>query len=100
VDKTQLFQFLSAQDASVLLDLLSTAYDEMDRHQRRAVFGRHVRTLPSAPVDGEVLLDEARLFHRDSLAEVYYTPFDINSKNWMHIPDETEEWFERKGIKP
>jgi len=100
VDKTQLFQSLATQDASVLLDLLSTAYDEMDRHQRQTVFDGHVRTLPPAPVDGEVLLDEVRLFQRDSLAEVYYAPFDINSKNWMHVPDETEEWFERKGTKP
>jgi hypothetical protein len=97
MDKTQLFQFLSTQDSSVLLRLLSMAYDEMNHRQRCAVFGGYVKTLPPAPVDGEVLLDEIELFHRESLAEVYYAPFDVNSKNWTHIPNETEEWFERIG---
>jgi hypothetical protein len=97
MDKTRLFQFLSTQEASVLLDLLSVAYDEMSRDQRQAVFGRYVRTLPPAPVEGEALLAKVEEFRRESLAGVYYAPFDINSKNWMHIPDETEEWFERLG---
>jgi hypothetical protein len=97
MDKTRLFQFLSTQDSSVLLDLLSTAYDEMDRNQREAAFGRYARALPPVPVEGEVLLDEVESFRRESLAGVYYAPFDINSKNWMHVPDETDEWFERLG---
>jgi hypothetical protein len=97
MDKTHLFQFLSTRDVSFLLDLLSTAYDQMDRDQRRWVFGELVAKLPPALVDGEVLLDEVEEFRRESLAEVYYAPFDINSKNWTHIPEETEEWFERLG---
>lgn len=97
MDKTQLFQFLSTQDSPVLLDLLSAAYDEMNRDQRQAVFGRHARALPPAPVEGETLLNEVEQFRRQSLAEMYYAPFDINSKNWMDVPEETEEWFERIG---
>jgi hypothetical protein len=97
MDKTQLFQFLSTQAASSLLDLLSTAYDQMNIDQRRWVFGKLVDELPPAPVDGEVLLDEVELFQRESLAGIYYEPFDINSKNWTYIPEETEEWFERLG---
>jgi len=97
MDKAQLWEYLSSQDAAALLDLLSKAYDEMDRDQRKAVFGRLVRTLPPAPVEGAELLDKVKDFHRESLAGVYYEPFDINSKNWMHIPEGTEEWFERLG---
>jgi len=97
MDKKRLFQFLSTQDASYLLDLLGTAFDHMNRDQRRWVFGALVEKLPPAPVDGEVLLDEVQVFQRESLAEVYYAPFAINSKNYMHIPEETEEWFERLG---
>ncbi len=58
MDKAQLWECLSSQDTAALLDLLSKAYDEMDRDQREAVFGRLVRTLPPAPVEGEELLDE------------------------------------------
>jgi hypothetical protein len=97
MDKTQLLQFLSTQEATVLLDLLSVAYDEMSRDQQQVVFGRYVRALPPAPVEGEALLTEVEEFRRESLTGVYYAPFDINSKNWMHVPDETEEWFERLG---
>jgi hypothetical protein len=97
MDKTQMFQFLSTQDASSLLDLLSTAFDQMSIDQRRRVFGKLVDKLPPAQVDGKVLLDKAEQFRRDSLAGMYYEPFDINSKNWTYIPEETEEWFERLG---
>jgi len=97
MDKARLFQFLQTQDSSVLLNLLSAAYDEMNRDQRQAVFGRHARALPPAPVEGEALLNEVEQFRRESLAEVYYAPFDVNSKNWMDVPDETKEWFERIG---
>ena len=53
MDKTRLFEFLSAQDAPFLLDLLSTAYDQMAPDQRRRVFGKLIEELPPAPVDGE-----------------------------------------------
>ena len=97
MDKTRLFQFLSDQDAAFLLDLLSTAYDRMNRDQRRWVFGKLVEELPPAPVDGKVLLEETEDFQRKSLASVYYEPFDINSENWTYVPEETKEWFERLG---
>ena len=97
MDKARLLQFLSTQDVSVLLDLLSKAYDEMAHDQRQDVFGKYARSLPPVPVDGEALLGEIERFHRRSLAGVYYAPFDINSKNWRHVPEETKEWFERLG---
>jgi hypothetical protein len=31
----------------------------------------------------------------ESLAGEFYAPFDINSKNFTHVPAETEEWFNR-----
>ena len=42
MDKTRLFEFLSTQNASVLLSLLNAAYDEMDYDQRQAVFWRMI----------------------------------------------------------
>jgi hypothetical protein len=97
MDKTRLFEFLSTQDTPFLLDLLGQAYDQMDVDQRRWVFGKLVEELPPAPIDGEVLLDKVEEFKRASLTGVYYAPFNINSKNYMHIPEETDEWFERLG---
>ena len=49
------------------------------------------------PVDGVKLLRVVRKLRRETLAGVYYAPFNVNSKNWMHIPKETEDWFDRLG---
>jgi hypothetical protein len=94
MDKSALFEHLSTQEPAVLLDLLSQAYDQMDHDQRRWIFGKLVETLPPAPVEGEVLLAEIEQFQKASLAGTYYAPFNINSKNYMHVPEETEDWFE------
>ena len=97
MDKSRLFETLAAQEPSVLLDLLSVAYDEMEHNQRQIVFGQYVQKLPPEPVDGKALLEKVEMFRRESLAEEYYAPFNINSKNWTHIPRETNQWFDRLG---
>lgn len=51
----------------------------------------------SEQVDAVKLLHAIKRFHRASLAGEYYAPFNVNSKNWMHIPRETQAWFERLG---
>ncbi|MBN1995062.1 MAG: hypothetical protein JW953_20375 [Anaerolineae bacterium] len=94
MDKSALFIHLSTQDSATLLDLLSKAYDHLDHDQRRWVFGELAETLPPRSVDGEKLLAEIEQFQKESLAGAYYAPFNINSKNYMHIPAETEDWFE------
>ena len=43
------------------------------------------------------LLKETKKFHQESFGGVYYAPFNINSKNFSYIPEETEEWFDRTG---
>ena len=97
MDETRLFQYLSAQDAAALLERLRRAYAEMNYDQRRTVFGDIARVLPPAFADGEDLLSQIEDFRHDSLAGDYYAPFMINSKNWRHIPEETDEWFARLG---
>jgi hypothetical protein len=97
VEKKRLFKSLSTQDVPFLLDLLSRAYDQMGLDQRQRVFGNLVKKPPPESVDGEVLLGEVENFRRESLAGAYYKPFDVNSKNWTYIPEETREWFERLG---
>ena len=49
------------------------------------------------PVDGVKVLRALKKLRRESLAGVYYAPFNVNSKNWMHTPKETEDWFDRLG---
>jgi hypothetical protein len=97
VDRTQLFAILKRQTKAALLDLLERSFDEMEPKQQRAVFGALMKKPPTAKVKGATLRKEVETFERDSLAGKYYQFFMINSKNWTHIPDKTEEWFDRLG---
>jgi hypothetical protein len=97
MNKKQLFAFFRQQDAQVLLQFLDTAYEGMTTDQREAVFGQTIRKTEPLHVDGTSLLTQVRQFQRDSQAGRYYAPFDINSKNFMHVPEETKAWFERLG---
>jgi hypothetical protein len=97
MNKELLFAHLRGQKPRVLLDFLEAAYDEMNTEQRWEVFDGAVKKAKPLAVDGEALLEDVKQFQRDSLARVYYAPFDINSKNFTHIPEETRQWFERLG---
>lgn len=97
MDKERILDYLQEQDNAALVRLLDTAYDEMTTNQRRAVFGQLVQRMPPPVIDTEELLDDIAVFREESFAGVYYAPFEINSKNYMDVPEETEEWFERLG---
>ncbi len=99
MDKEALFHVLSTQDAPTLLQVLSRAYDQMQYDQREAVFGKFIELASLTPVevDAEALLDEVEAFRRASLAGMYYAPFNMNSKNYRHIPEQTREWFDKLG---
>lgn len=97
MNKERLFQFLGQQDSSALLELLSKAYDFLSHDDRNNLFGDYVKESPPSEVDGASLLDEIEQFARSSRDGYYYAPFDINSKNFSDVPEETEEWFEKLG---
>ena len=97
MDKKRLMEFLKKQDPSSLLQLLEVAFDTMTTNQRRDVFARLKLDEKASKVDEKALLKEVKRFYDESLKGMYYAPFDINSKNFMDIPEETEEWFEKLG---
>jgi hypothetical protein len=92
VDEEQVFAHLQKKKKAVLLEYLRAAYEEMSVEQRRAVFGDLAHKTPRERVDGAHLWQQVEEFCRDSRAGYYYAPFDVNSKNFMHVPEETEEW--------
>lgn len=97
MNEKRLFNYLKRQPKAALLTLLWRAYDEMSVEQKYNVFGAILREAPALPVNRKDLLKRIKTFHADSLAGEYYAPFDINSKNFMYIPEETKEWFETLG---
>ena len=97
MDKSSLFSFLKKQGLASLLSLLESAYDTMNTNQRRKVFGSLPLEVDIPEIDEAQLSKKVKKFYDESLKGVYYAPFDVNSKNFMNIPEETEEWFEKLG---
>lgn len=97
MNKKRLFEHLKKQEPERLIKLLDWAFDTMNTNQRHDVFGGVTIEIPPADVDGEKLLSDIEQFKKRSLAGYYYAPFDINSKNFSHIPEETDEWFDEIG---
>jgi plasmid stabilization system protein ParE len=92
VDAKELFKFLAKQNKPTLLGHLHDAFDAMTAKQRRDAFADCVRPPVKAAVKGGGLRRQIEQFYRDSRAGKYYAPFAINSKNFMDVPEETEEW--------
>src|SRR6202035_2021736 len=83
---------LKKQRKAVLLDYLRAAYAEMTAKQRAAVFPEASPAPAKRVIDGGRLLKTVRQFHSDSVARKYYAPFNVNSKNFMQVPDATTQW--------
>ncbi|MBD2364669.1 hypothetical protein H6G36_26445 [Anabaena minutissima FACHB-250] len=97
MNEESLFKALKRQTKATLLELLYSAYYETNTQQRRHIFGDLMKNSnPSKSLEQDII-KESKKFYKDSLAGAYYAPFDINSKNFSHIPQETEEWFEKLG---
>ena len=97
MNKEKLFEYLKTQDQSKLLDLLNLAFDTMETNQRHEVFGKIITEMPLFLVEGNKLQITIKEFYEKSLAGHYYAPFDINSKNFSDIPEETDVWFDEMG---
>jgi hypothetical protein len=94
MNKDKLFDYLETQNKSKLFELLELAFDEMDTSQRHDVFSEIISDLPPTSVDADQLLTDIEVFFKNSINGRYYEPFNINSKNFSDIPEETNEWFE------
>ena len=95
MNKERCFELISSLKKSELLALLSDAFDTMNTRQRDKVFHSIERQSENLPIKPEVALNAAKVFLEDSLNHVYYAPFDVNSKNFMDTPEETDAWFSK-----
>jgi hypothetical protein len=99
MNKKRLFDYLKNQDKKVLINLLEKCYDCMKTQQILEVFYYLEKKLLTNPekLEGKSLLQEVQKFRAESQQGVYYAPFNINSKNYMEVPEETQMWFEKLG---
>lgn len=94
MNKERLFKYLKTQNQLKLLEMLQLAFDTMNTSQRHDVFWKTITEAPPFSVDGEEVLSTIVEFYKKSVGGYYYAPFDINSKNFSDIPEETDAWFD------
>lgn len=96
MDKNTLFDRIKKLNETEKLHLLKNCYDNMNTRQKSEVFG-DLKTdfIKNSNLDGKIVLKSVMLFKEESLRGDYYTPFDINSKNFMDVPEDTRMWFEK-----
>ncbi|MET4693624.1 hypothetical protein [Endozoicomonas lisbonensis] len=88
-----LFKILSKKKKADLLMLLNSAWHVMGTNQRGEVFSAVVgEEQYDFPAAGDTVA-AVKEFYDQSLAGDYYAPFDVNSKNFMDVPEETDAWF-------
>jgi hypothetical protein len=97
MDEDTLFKVLKRQTKTTLLELLYSVYYKTNTQQRRHIFGDLMKEPKPSKTLTQDIVKESENFYKDSLARLYYAPFDINSKNFSHIPEKTEKWFEKLG---
>ena len=94
MNKANLFEILKSKPQAELIELLENAWESMSTNQRSAVFSELMtdeqHKFSASP---EETLRAVKTFQKSSLDGDYYAPFDINSKNYMDIPEETDAWF-------
>jgi predicted transposase YbfD/YdcC len=95
MNKERCFKVISSLKKSEILALLSDAYDVMKTPQRNEVFHKIKKQSEGLLVDPRAGLKSAKKFLKDSLDGVYYASFDVNSKNFMDVPEETDAWFSK-----
>ncbi len=91
--KEIIFKHFAECDKETLITYLDSVWEELSEKKQRNTFGDLYKELTKSDLDAEEFFQEVESFHSLSLAGHYYAPFNINSKNFMHIPDETDQWF-------
>lgn len=93
IEEKILFPILDKLKKDELKECLKISFYEMGDSQRRDVFGEIYKEKLSTGRSPQKLYNELEKFREKSVNGVYYVPFMINSKNYMDIPQETDEWF-------
>lgn len=97
MDKDVIFDCIKSYSKQELLTLLDKAWEELSDAKCRNVFGHIKYQLLKEGLDPVEHQDEVEAFCDASYKQHYYTPFNINSKNYRDIPEKTDEWFATMG---
>lgn len=102
MNEIDLFIALEKNGKAELLKLLQDAYFEMNAEQRQSVFGSYVSNKIAntrlEQADANDILNAIKDFYKEYIAGAYYSPFNINSKNYRKLPEETKKWYNQIDI--
>jgi hypothetical protein len=89
-----LFNLLQKAEKKDLLELIKQSYCNMNTEQKEIVFGKlTIEAIKKTTfLTGKNVLNKVKNFQDKSLKSYYYAPFEINSKNYMDLPEETDAW--------
>ena len=93
INETVTFKIFKKLKKSELIEYLKSSFNEMDDKQKRDVFLELYNETVNKNINPKKLYSKILEFYEKSVNGEYYAPFDINSKNFMQIPNETDEWF-------
>ncbi len=93
IKKKTVFKALKKLKKAEVLEYLKYAFEEMDKQQRSSVFFELYTETAHGNMKPKQLYKKVAAFYESSANGDYYAPFDINSKNFMEVPAETDEWF-------
>ncbi len=93
INKKTIFKIFEKLKKPELLEYLKSSFIEMEDKQRRAVFQELYNETTNKNINPKQLYSKIVAFHKKSVNGEYYAPFNINSKNFRNIPNETDEWF-------
>jgi hypothetical protein len=92
MDKEQFAGALKRMKKAELIGLLGSVFDQLGHDQREAMFGHLAPEPEPDEVDRDSLLVDIEAFRERSLKRAYYALFNMNSKNFRHVPRQTREW--------
>jgi len=94
MEKNKVFHVLKSEEKKTLINLLYEVYDLLSATDAFRIFSQYYeKSIPKKSFITKTLSDINK-FYDESYSGKYYAPFDMNSKNYSNIPEETELWFE------
>lgn len=94
MEKETIINHLLGLKKKEVIAYMGAAWETMTEMQRRSVFGDLYEQLMFESLTPLEHFEAIEVFYNDSIAKKYYAPFDMNSKNFNHIPAKTDIWFD------
>lgn len=92
MEEKYLIKILQKQNKKQLINLLVKSFNVLNKAKRYQIFNDIYSKEISPRYNSKIIFSEVNKFYNDSISKKYYAPFDRNSKNFSHIPEETELW--------